>query len=424
MNLGENIRLAWEGLRAGKMRAFLTMLGIIIGIGSVIGILTVGSGLTDSINSEMSTLGANNIIVMLQSKSNQQSGFMRGYEDKDLMTDDMIEALRARYPDAIQYVSLTSTLASGTAKDGKKTANLSLDGVNTDYFDANDVKMLAGSTITESDIDNHKMKAVVSDRLVNNLFDGDVQAALGKKISVYTNFEIYTFTVVGVYKYEQNMMNMSFAAAEDVSTSAYIPITVAQKLSGAAEGYASITIMTTSAVSSANFAAVAEHFLNKYYKNNENYQVAAMSMESILSTVDSMMGTVNIAIAAIAAISLLVGGIGVMNIMLVSVTERTREIGVLRSIGASRRDISRVFNAETLTIGFAAGAIGIGITLLLILPLNAIIRHLSGLSGVAALPAGAAVILVAISMLLTFLAGLIPSRIAAKKDPVIALRSE
>ena len=90
----------------------------------------------------------------------------------------------------------------------------------------------------------------------------------------------------------------------------------------------------------------------------------------------------------------------------------------------SRRDISRVFNAETLTIGFAAGAIGIGITLLLILPLNAIIHHLSGLSGVAALPAGAAVILVAISMLLTFLAGLIPSRIAAKKDPVIALRSE
>ena len=359
MNLGENIRLAWEGLRAGKMRAFLTMLGIIIGIGSVIGILTVGSGLTDSINSEMSTLGANNIIVMLQSKSNQQSGFMRGYEDKDLMTDDMIEALRARYPDAIQYVSLTSTLASGKAKDGKKTANLSLDGVNTDYFDANDVKMLAGSTITESDIDNHKMKAVVSDRLVNNLFDGDVQATLGKKISVYTNFEIYTFTVVGVYKYEQNMMNMSFAAAEDVSTSAYIPITVAQKLSGAAEGYPSITIMTTSAVSSANFAAVAEHFLNKYYKNNENYQVAAMSMESILSTVDSMMGTVNIAIAAIAAISLLVGGIGVMNIMLVSVTERTREIGTRKAIGATNGNIRMQFVVESVIICSIGGVIGI-----------------------------------------------------------------
>ena len=418
MNLGENIRLAWEGLRAGKMRAFLTMLGIIIGIGSVIGILTVGSGLTDSINSEMSTLGANNIIVMLQSKSNQQSGFMRGYEDKDLMTDDMIEALRARYPDAIQYVSLTSTLASGTAKDGKKTANLSLDGVNTDYFDANDVKMLAGSTITESDIDNHKMKAVVSDRLVNNLFDGDVQAALGKKISVYTNFEIYTFTVVGVYKYEQNMMNMSFAAAEDVSTSAYIPITVAQKLSGAAEGYASITIMTTSAVSSANFAAVAEHFLNKYYKNNENYQVAAMSMESILSTVDSMMGTVNIAIAAIAAISLLVGGIGVMNIMLVSVTERTREIGTRKAIGATNGNIRMQFVVESVIICSVGGVLGI-------LFGGALGYVGSTLIGAPAVPKLSYILLaVGFSMAIGIFFGYYPANKAAKMDPVEALRYE
>ncbi|PWM56196.1 MAG: ABC transporter permease [Oscillospiraceae bacterium] len=418
MNLGENIRLAWEGLRAGKMRAFLTMLGIIIGIGSVIGILTVGSGLTDSINSEMSTLGANNIIVMLQSKSNQQSGFMRGYEDKDLMTDDMIEALRARYPDAIQYVSLTSTLASGTAKDGKKTANLSLDGVNTDYFDANDVKMLAGSTITESDIDNHKMKAVVSDRLVNNLFDGDVQAALGKKISVYTNFEIYTFTVVGVYKYEQNMMNMSFAAAEDVSTSAYIPITVAQKLSGAAEGYASITIMTTSAVSSANFAAVAEHFLNKYYKNNENYQVAAMSMESILSTVDSMMGTVNIAIAAIAAISLLVGGIGVMNIMLVSVTERTREIGTRKAIGATNGNIRMQFVVESVIICSIGGVIGI--------LFGGVLGYVgSTLIGAPAVPKLSYILLaVGFSMAIGIFFGYYPANKAAKMDPVEALRYE
>ena len=418
MNLGENIRLAWEGLRAGKMRAFLTMLGIIIGIGSVIGILTVGSGLTDSINSEMSTLGASNIIVMLQSKSNQQSGFMRGYEDKDLMTNEMIEALRARYPDAIKYVSLTSTLASGKAKDGTKTANLSLDGVNTDYFDANDVKMLAGTTITESDIDSHKMKAVVSDKLVNNLFDGNVQAALGKKISVYTDFEIYTFTVVGVYKYEQNMMNMSFAAEEDISTSAYIPITVAQKLSGAAEGYANITIMTTSAVSSANFAAVAENFLNKYYKNNENYQVAAMSMESILSTVDSMMGTVNIAIAAIAAISLLVGGIGVMNIMLVSVTERTREIGTRKAIGATNGNIRMQFVVESVIICSIGGVIGI--------LFGGVLGYVgSTLIGAPAVPKLSYILLaVGFSMAIGIFFGYYPANKAAKMDPVEALRYE
>ena len=418
MNLGENIRLAWEGLRAGKMRAFLTMLGIIIGIGSVIGILTVGSGLTDSINSEMSTLGANNIIVMLQSKSNQQSGLVRGYADKDLMTDDMIEALRARYPDAIKYISLTSTLANGTAKDGKKTANLSLDGVNTDYFDANDVKMLAGSTITGSDIDSHKMKAVVSDKLVNNLFGGVAQAALGKKMSVYTDFEIYTFTIVGVYKYEQNMMNMSFAAAEDITTAAYIPITVAQKLSGAAEGYASITIMTTSAVSSANFAAVAEHFLNRYYRNNENYQVAAMSMESILSTVDSMMGTVNIAIAAIAAISLLVGGIGVMNIMLVSVTERTREIGTRKAIGATNGNIRMQFVVESVIICSIGGVIGI--------LFGGVLGYVgSTLIGAPAVPKLSYILLaVGFSMAIGIFFGYYPANKAAKMDPVEALRYE
>ena len=388
MNLGENIRLAWEGLRAGKMRAFLTMLGIIIGIGSVIGILTVGSGLTDSINSEMSTLGANNIIVMLQSKSNQQSGLMRGYEDKDLMTDDMIEALRARYPDAIKYISLTSTLANGTAKDGKKTANLSLDGVNTDYFDANDVKMLAGSTITGSDMDSHKMKAVVSDKLVNNLFGGDVQAALGRKMSVYTDFEIYTFTIV------------------------------AQKLSGAAEGYASITIMTTSAVSSANFAAVAEHFLNRYYQNNENYQVAAMSMESILSTVDSMMGTVNIAIAAIAAISLLVGGIGVMNIMLVSVTERTREIGTRKAIGATNGNIRMQFVVESVIICAVGGVLGI--------LFGGVLGYVgSMLIGAPAVPKLSYILLaVGFSMAIGIFFGYYPANKAAKMDPVEALRYE
>ncbi|MGN1002332.1 MAG: ABC transporter permease, partial [Oscillospiraceae bacterium] len=109
----------------------------------------------------------------------------------------------------------------------------------------------------------------------------------------------------------------------------------------------------------------------------------------------------------------------------ISVLERTKEIGILRSIGASKRDISRVFNAETLIVGFASGLIGILCTLLLILPINAIVHHLTGIPSLsAALPAVAAVILVLISMALTFIAGLVPSGIAARKDPVEALRTE
>ena len=108
----------------------------------------------------------------------------------------------------------------------------------------------------------------------------------------------------------------------------------------------------------------------------------------------------------------------------ISVLERTKEIGILRSIGASRKDISRVFNAETLIIGFTAGAIGIGVTLLLVLLVNIILQRVTGIVGIAQLPPAGAVILVAISMILTLIAGIIPSRIAARKDPVVALRTE
>ena len=108
----------------------------------------------------------------------------------------------------------------------------------------------------------------------------------------------------------------------------------------------------------------------------------------------------------------------------ISVLERTKEIGILRSIGASKKDISRVFNAETLIEGFVAGALGILITLLLCIPINLVVESLTGVAGIAALPWQGAVILVAISILLTMIAGLIPSRMAAKKDPVVALRTE
>ena len=418
MNLGENLRLAWEGLRASKMRAFLTMLGIIIGIGSVIGILTLGSGLTDAITNEMNAFGANNIIIMLQSKSSERSGQMRGYSDNDLITDEMLDALRARYPDAIDYISLSASLANGTAKDGDLSANVSLTGINDEYFAANDITLLAGSSVSEQDIADHKMKAVVSDKLVNNLFGGDVQAALGQKIAVYTNFEIYSFTVVGVYEYEQSAMNISFAAEEDITTSAYIPISVAQKLSGAAEGYSTVTVGSSSAVDSEDFAAVATNFLNKYYKNNENYQVASMSMESILSTVDSMMSTVNIAIAAIAAISLLVGGIGVMNIMLVSVTERTREIGTRKAIGATNGDIRMQFVVESVIICAIGGILGI--------LFGGILGYVgSSLIGAPAVPKLSYILLaVGFSMAIGIFFGYYPANKAAKLDPVEALRYE
>ena len=144
-----------------------------------------------------------------------------------------------------------------------------------------------------------------------------------------------------------------------------------------------------------------------------------------MSSITTIINAISYVLIAFVAISLVVSSIMIGIITYISVLERTKEIGILRAIGASKRDISRVFNAETLIEGLIAGLIGIGLTLVLIMPINAIVQHLTGIPTLgAALPAAAGAVLVAISMLLTFVAGLIPSRIAARKNPVVALRSE
>ena len=144
-----------------------------------------------------------------------------------------------------------------------------------------------------------------------------------------------------------------------------------------------------------------------------------------MSSVSTIINAISYVLIAFVAISLVVSSIMIGIITYISVLERTKEIGILRSIGASKKDISRVFNAETLIVGLVAGALGIAITILLIIPINLILHNLTGIAILSAkLPIAGAIILVCISMLLTFVAGLIPSGIAAKKDPVIALRTE
>ena len=145
----------------------------------------------------------------------------------------------------------------------------------------------------------------------------------------------------------------------------------------------------------------------------------------LMSSITTIINAISYVLIAFVAISLVVSSIMIGIITYISVLERTKEIGILRAIGASKRDISRVFNAETLIEGLIAGLIGIGLTLVLIFPINAVVRHLTGIASLgASLPAAAGAVLIAISMLLTFIAGLIPSRIAARKDPVVALRTE
>ena len=144
----------------------------------------------------------------------------------------------------------------------------------------------------------------------------------------------------------------------------------------------------------------------------------------MIGSVSSIVNTISYVLIAFVTISLIVSSIMIGIITYISVIERTKEIGILRAIGASKKDISRVFNAETLIIGFTSGMVGIIITMLLNIPINIIIKNITGISGISSLPVGGAIILILISMILTLIAGLIPSRVASRKDPVEALRVE
>jgi len=147
-------------------------------------------------------------------------------------------------------------------------------------------------------------------------------------------------------------------------------------------------------------------------------------MDLLMNSVTTIVNAISYVLIAFVAISLVVSSIMIGIITYISVLERTKEIGILRAIGASRRDVARVFNAETLIVGFGAGVIGIAVTLLLIFIANIILKNVTGIPNLAVLPPTAGLILVGISMVLTLIAGIIPSRMAARKDPVVALRSE
>ncbi|MBE5870863.1 MAG: FtsX-like permease family protein [Lachnospiraceae bacterium] len=426
MLIVENILLALTGLRSNKMRTLLTMLGIIIGIASVISIMTVGNSLNTSIVTSMQEMGAKNLTVGVKQKSNSGesnangmnfgAGFRRSISPEDYITDEMIDELKKSYGEQIQTISFSESAGDGTAQSGSAYANVTISGVNQGYVETNEQTILAGRNLLQIDQEKGKNVAVVSDKLVESIFGENYKEAVGNTVDVKIDNKYITYTIIGVYQYTSEDFDSS--SDEDITTEIYIPYETAKKQNHSEEGYTQFTIVTTTDTDNETFMQEVKTFLNHYYSNNESCEISVTSMEEMLTTMTDMLSTISIAISIIAGISLLVGGIGVMNIMLVSITERTREIGTRKALGATNGSIRLQFIVESIVICVIGGMLGI----LLGIGIGSVASDMLGYS---AAPSVAGILFsVGFSAFIGVFFGYYPANKAAKLNPIDALRYE
>ena len=429
MGFLDNIKMAFSSLAANKMRAVLTMLGIIIGIASVIGIMTIGNSLSGSVTSELSSFGITNITVSVTQKSSSSSsssgmmmgggGFARDFSrssmsESDLISDEMISEFRSLYGDDISAIVLTESVGNGSISRNDNTAQVSITGVNDEYTIANEVTMLTGRWINEEDNTKERKVCVISDTAAETLY-GSVAEAMGQSFTIDLNGYTREFYIEGVYQYDNSSTNTDLS---NIPTDMYIPISTAKKINSSNSGYSSITVVASTSVDSTSFLNTTQQFFASYYTHNDSYTVEASNLASMLESMTSILNSLTLAISVIAGISLLVGGIGVMNIMLVSITERTREIGTRKALGATRNAIRMQFITESVIICLIGGIIGI----ILGLGLGAIGAKLLGFS---ASPSMSSIIgSVLFSMAVGIFFGYYPANKAAKLNPIDALRYE
>ena len=436
MQLFENISMALASVKSNKMRSALTMLGIIIGIAAVIAIETVGNSMTGSVTDSMAGMGASNISVsVVQKSANDTSGTAQGVtlrrfmdskpSDADLITDAMMQDFLDTFPDKVDHIELTQQVGSGTvAKYGDPTTTITatVSGANAATLENldTDSQILCGRWL-DDDKDAGRKVACVSEKFVEQAIGGTAQDAIGKAVTLTINKDLYTFYIEGVYRYTEDSYSSMFSGTDDdsIQTDFYIPLDVAKSIAGAGAGYQSITVVADgTAVNVTSFVDTVGDFFASYYTRNDSWTVSASSLASLLDSMSSMLGTVSLGISAIAALSLLVGGIGVMNIMMVSVTERTREIGTRKALGAPAAAIRMQFITESVILCLIGGIAGI----LLGLALGA---GLSKAVGYAARPSLTAIVVaVGFSMAIGVFFGYYPANKAAKLDPIEALRYE
>ncbi len=425
MLLSENIRLALSGLKANKMRALLTMLGIIIGIASVIGIMTVGNSLSAGVNESYASFGASNINVYVNRRwyedefsSGGGSVKEREVTDDDYITPEMIDAYCRKFPDKVDYVSNSVFLTSSQVTEGKNYANISIQGSNAGELKSAKLELLAGRYFNITEFSKAQTVAMVSDYFVNNLYDGDMDKALGDTVELEIEGKNYKFTIVGVYKFVQSAYSFETVSEKDMQTTFYIPLKTSKRINKTAN-YSEFTVIPKTGIDVEAFVEQTREFFNKYYENNQYFQADAYSMLQMLNEMNSMMKGVTIGISVIGGIALLVGGIGVMNIMLVSITERTREIGTRKALGAPNSSIRIQFIVEAIVICIIGGIIG----MVLGIGIGSVGCKLMQVSKTVIEPSSI-VLAFAFSLAIGVFFGYYPANKAAQLDPIEALRYE
>jgi len=390
-SLIESVRSAWMGIAGNKLRTVLTMLGVIIGVAAVIALVSVGQGAQVQATSQIQALGSNLVTVMVRGNAYR-------IEQKDL------PELIARSP-GILYAMPAVTAGQQTVKAEGDSYTVDIEGTTQDYPAVRERGVTSGAWFTEQDVTTRRRVAVLGTTTVTKIF-GEGADPLGRSIRLMGQ----TFTVVGVAESK----GVGFGG-QDQDDRIFVPYTAIARLMGL-NRIPSLILKTASSEDSAVVTQQVTDFYVAKFRNADAVRV--QSQDQLLETVNSMTQIFTLLLGAIASISLAVGGIGIMNIMLVSVSERTREIGIRKAIGAKKRDILLQFLVEALILSVTGGIIGIVLGAL----------GARGIGSVMDFPtvvtSSAVMLSFGFSMAVGVVFGFYPALRASHLDPIEALRRE
>ncbi|MDE2041237.1 MAG: ABC transporter permease [Patescibacteria group bacterium] len=408
MTTSDLIHETFSALTANKVRTALTMLGIIIGISSVIIMVSIGQGAQSSIQSSIQSIGSNLIVVSPGAQRSFGYGVSTGRGASHTLTTDDVSAIQSQVAN-IQAISPEIAGRYQVTAKGTNT-NTTVTGVEPAYAQVHNVTVNDGTFISDADVQNRNKVAVIGPTVASDLF-GDTTEPVGQTIRINS----LEFQVIGVTK---SKGGTGFGNQDD---QIYIPFTDAQLfLIGDTTYVTSLSVSATDASVMTQVQNDITNLLLERHKISDPTQADfnVLNQADIVSAASSVTGTFTLLLGAVAGISLVVGGIGIMNMMLTTVTERTREIGLRKAIGATRRDINTQFLTEAVTLTIIGGGIGVAIGWLaayLVTSLGVLQTSVSMSSIILAFGVSAAIGIVF---------GYYPARRASKLNPIEALRYE